>query len=68
MDLPQNTGTQDQPVKNPHFPNSATCSGFCSGLKGDSIHFRMTIPFRVEMADFPITIDSLDVLQGGKEI
>jgi hypothetical protein len=28
----------------------------------------MTIPFRVEMADFPITIDSLDVLQGGKEI
>jgi hypothetical protein len=44
------------------------CSGFCSGFRGDSIHFQTTIPNRVEAANFPKTIDLFSVLEGKRNI
>jgi hypothetical protein len=41
---------------------------FLFWFDGDLIHFQTTIPNRVEKADFPKTIDSVDDLQRKKEI
>jgi len=49
-----------QTVKIPISFSPAKCSGFCSGIKGDSIHFQTTILNREEKADVPKTIDFID--------
>jgi hypothetical protein len=50
------------------FPRFSQVFWFLFWFDGDLIHFQTTIPNRVETADSPETIDSIDVLQREKEV